>query len=75
MKQLLNIRQAAQLLAVSVSTLYSWVSQRRIPFVKVGRSVRFDLNEMEEFIQLNRRAPRSEFPGQSDRIHHAADKG
>ncbi len=56
---LLNIRQASQLLGVSVSTLYGWVWQRRIPFVKVGRTVRFKLEDLEKYIQANRRAPRS----------------
>jgi excisionase family DNA binding protein len=51
---LLNIRQAAQMLSVSVSTLYGWIWQRRIPFVKIGRSVRFDIRDLEQFIQSNR---------------------
>ncbi len=32
--QLVNVSEAAQFLAVSPSTLYGWVWQRRIPFVK-----------------------------------------
>ena len=51
---LLNIRQASQMLSVSVSTLYGWIWQRRIPFVKIGRSVRFDIRDLEQFIQSNR---------------------
>ncbi len=53
--RLINIRQASQLLSVSVSTLYGWVWQRRIPFVKVGRAVRFEAKDLEQFIQANRR--------------------
>ncbi len=56
--RLLNIRQASQLLSVSVSTLYGWVWQRRIPFVKVGRAVRFDAQDLERFIQANRHPAR-----------------
>lgn len=52
--RLINIRQASQLLSVSVSTLYGWIWQRRIPFVKVGRAVRFDVKDLEQFIQANR---------------------
>lgn len=38
---LLKISEAAELLRVEVSTLYQWVHERRIPVVKLGRSVRF----------------------------------
>ncbi len=55
-RRLIDIREASQLLAVSISTLYGWVWQRRIPFVKVGRAVRFELEGLEKFIQTNRRA-------------------
>ena len=56
--RLLNIRQASQFLSVSVSTLYGWIWQKRIPFVKVGRTVRFDLQDLERYIQAGRRAER-----------------
>jgi excisionase family DNA binding protein len=41
-------------LAVSVSTLYGWVWQRRISFVKLGRAVRFDTTDLREFVKENR---------------------
>ena len=52
--RLLDIKQAAKFLSVSVSTLYGWVWQRRIPFVKMGRAVRFDVGDLERFIEVNR---------------------
>jgi excisionase family DNA binding protein len=52
--RLLTVREAAQMLAVSVSTLYGWAWQRRIAFVKVGRGLRFDMADLEKFIQTNR---------------------
>ena len=58
-KRLLTVDEAARLLAVSVSTLYGWVYQRRIPFVKVGRALRFDVNDLEKFIQANRTQARA----------------
>jgi len=51
---LITVEQAATFLAVSTSTLYGWVYQRRIPFVKVGRALRFELVELQKFIQANR---------------------
>jgi len=52
--ELVNVNEAAQFLAVSPSTLYGWVWQRRIPFVKVGRAVRFDMADLEQFVAQNR---------------------
>jgi excisionase family DNA binding protein len=51
---LINIKDAARFLAVSTSTLYGWVWQRRIPFVKVGRTLRFEMRDLEEFIKSHR---------------------
>lgn len=51
---LLTVQDAATFLAVSTSTLYGWVYLRRIPFVKVGRALRFELAELQKFIQANR---------------------
>jgi len=56
---LITIQEAAKFLAVSESTLYGWVWQRRIPFVKVGRSLRFELAELQKFVQSNRFPARS----------------
>jgi excisionase family DNA binding protein len=53
-EKLLTINEAALFLRVSVSTLYGWVWQRRIPFVKVGRALRFAVSDLQKFIQANR---------------------
>jgi len=55
---LVTIREAARYLSVSVSTLYGWVWQRRIPFVKVGRALRFDPDDLREFVEGNKQRPR-----------------
>jgi len=55
--RLLAVRQAAQFLLVAESTLYGWVWQRKIPFIKVGRRVRFDLLDLERFLDANRYRP------------------
>jgi len=57
--ELVNVTEAARFLAVSPSTLYGWVWQRRISFVKVGRAVRFDKADLERFIARNRVEARS----------------
>jgi excisionase family DNA binding protein len=57
--RLITVQAAAEYLSVSVSTLYGWVYQRRIPFVKVGRALRFDLGDLDRFIEENRNRPKS----------------
>ena len=56
--ELVNIAEAARVLSVSVSTLYGWVWQRKIAFVKVGRAVRFEMSDLHKFIQQRRVQPR-----------------
>ncbi len=51
---LVNVSEAARFLAVSVSTLYGWVWQRRIPFVKAGRALRFEMSDLRRFVEENR---------------------
>jgi excisionase family DNA binding protein len=53
---LLNVQQAAYFLAVSVSTLYGWVWQRRVLFIKIGKALRFDRRDLETFIEANKHA-------------------
>ena len=54
MKDLLSISQAATLLNISKSTLYKWAELRKIPSVKLGRCVRFDIADVEKWINENR---------------------
>ena len=58
--RLVTVREAADYLSVSVSTLYGWVWQRRIPFVKVGRALRFDVDDLKKFVEWNKQHPRIE---------------
>ena len=45
--KLLKAAEAAELLQVSLYTIYGWTSSRRIPFRKVGNLLRFDRAELE----------------------------
>lgn len=50
-KRLININELSEYIGLSISTIYSWVSQRRIPFVKCGRLTKFDLQRIDEWIK------------------------
>ncbi len=49
-RRLLDINEVAQYTGLSVHTLYTMVSQRRIPFVKMGRLTKFDREEIDRWI-------------------------
>lgn len=50
-RRLLNIQEAAQYTGLSKHTLYTMTSERRIPFVKVGRLTRFDRETLDKWIK------------------------
>jgi len=50
-RRLLNVEELSEYIGLSTSTIYSWVSQRRIPFVKCGRLTKFDLQRIDEWIE------------------------
>lgn len=56
-RRFLSIVELSQYLSVKENTIYSWVSQRKIPFKKLGRLVRFSLEEVEEWIKQKSVAP------------------
>ena len=53
--RLLSIGQVSQQLGVSVKTLYGWVCLRQIPYVKMGRLVKFDPRDIARWIETKKR--------------------
>jgi excisionase family DNA binding protein len=51
--RLLSIEQVSRYIGLSVHTVYRMVSQRRIPFVKMGRLTKFDLRTLDARIEKN----------------------
>jgi excisionase family DNA binding protein len=52
-KRLTDIEGASAYTGLSVHTIYTMVSQRRIPHVKLGKRVMFDLNLLDRWIEQN----------------------
>ena len=50
MNNLLNIKEAASYLRISVSTLYRWVHQKKIKHAKIGSRVLFSNDDLKEFV-------------------------
>ena len=50
-RRLLNVEEAAQYLKLEVDTVYKKSRLREVPCVKVGRSLRFDVKALEQYIE------------------------
>ncbi len=56
-RRLISVQAAAIYTGLSVHTVYTMVSQRRIPHIKLGRSVKFDVPMLDAWIKRNRVMP------------------
>lgn len=50
MNNLLTISQVAVKLGISEGTLYNWISQKKIDYIKVNRQVRFSEEQLQRWI-------------------------
>jgi excisionase family DNA binding protein len=47
----LSVQELSSYLNVKVKTIYSWISLKEIPHLKLGRLVRFDKEEIDRWIK------------------------
>ena len=50
MERLLNIKEASEVLNLSIKTIYTYISARKIPVVKINSSVRFRESDLEQWV-------------------------
>ncbi len=57
-QSLLDDSQVAERLQVSIATLRRWrlLGSSTLPFIRIGRSIRYDPADVESWIALNKRA-------------------
>lgn len=56
--QVIGEKQAARLLSVAVQTLRNWRFLKKPPrYIKIGRSVRYQLSDLQEFMQKHKIEP------------------
>ena len=56
-RRLLSIEEAATYTGLSKNTLYKMISQRRIPYVKLGSRVKFDAGLLDDWVEQNTMMP------------------
>ncbi len=50
-KELMGMNEASEFLGIKKPTLYNWIVQRKIPFIKVGRLTKFKRSELETWLK------------------------
>ena len=50
-KRFLGIKELSAYLGITTGTVYVWVCHRKIPYIKVGRLVKFDLYKIEKWLE------------------------
>lgn len=55
--RLVTVKQAARYLGTTPASLYTKIWRREIPFIKLGRSVRLDIHDLDEMIDRGRVGP------------------
>lgn len=48
---LIGIAEAARRLGIAPKTLYKWVENGQMPFIRIGRLVRFRTEDLEEWVE------------------------
>lgn len=50
-RKFLTVKEVSEYIGIATDTIYTMVSQKRIPFAKVGRLLRFDQTELDGWIE------------------------
>ena len=60
MEKLLDVNEASKFLELSPKTIYAYVCQKKIPYVKIRSSVRFRPSDLEAWVEKHYVQPISE---------------
>jgi excisionase family DNA binding protein len=56
-KRYFNPHELSTYLGLSLQTIYEWTSQKKIPFIKLGRLVKFDIIEVDKWMLSQKISP------------------
>ena len=60
-KELMGTKEASEFLGIKKQTLYEWVVQMKIPFIKVGRLTKFRRSDLEAWLKKRTREEEDHF--------------
>jgi len=49
--KLISPAELAETLGISIETVYAWTSQKKLPYIKLGRLVRFRKDEIDNWLK------------------------
>lgn len=52
-KGYLTLKETAMYLSLAEGTLYNWVHQKKIKYIKIGNNIRFSRKYLEDLINKN----------------------
>jgi len=52
-QMLLTIEETSNLLKIKKNTIYAWVHNKKIPYIKMGGKLVFSSEKLNEFIKIN----------------------
>lgn len=61
MNHYLTTEQAAAMLGVAPGTVRGWVLRRSVPFYKIGGAIRFDPQELRDWVASSKVVPTAPF--------------
>lgn len=53
-RRFVGVDELAVYLDISLNTVYTWVCLKKVPYIKMGRLVKFDLVEIEKWVRQKR---------------------
>ncbi|MCX6822353.1 MAG: helix-turn-helix domain-containing protein [Candidatus Aenigmarchaeota archaeon] len=59
--KLVDVKEIAQILNVKPSTVYQWAELGQIPCIKLNGSIRFDIEDITNWIKSCKRDPHSSY--------------
>ncbi len=55
-KRYINIRELSRYTSLPVKTLYDWTSQGKVPSIRLGRRILFDLRDIDQLMNNLKRS-------------------
>lgn len=55
--KLVSVKELSEIIRIKESTLYAWTEKRKMPFIRLNGLLRFDLDEVIEWIKSSKILP------------------
>lgn len=52
-KRLFNIKEVSDYTGIPINTLYAWANRKKIPYIKLNGSIKFEIHHIDKWIKKN----------------------